>query len=90
MKIVKMSGRKLRNVSVISLRQATLDTILLLLTIMWGIADQENAEEILGEGSNAIVWPKGPSPDDEDLDEVERFANQRLMRLGTHLSSNIH
>ncbi|KAI0818545.1 nucleotide-diphospho-sugar transferase [Irpex lacteus] len=43
---------------------------------------QENVAEILGESSNAIVWPKGPSADDEDLDEVERFANQRLMRLG--------
>ncbi|KAI0341739.1 nucleotide-diphospho-sugar transferase [Trametopsis cervina] len=43
---------------------------------------QENAPAILGEGSNAIVWPKGPPADDEDADEVERFNNQRLMRLG--------
>lgn len=37
---------------------------------------------MLGEGSNGILWPKGPREDDEDLDEVERFTNQRLMRLG--------
>ncbi|KAI0693273.1 nucleotide-diphospho-sugar transferase [Cytidiella melzeri] len=43
---------------------------------------QENAPGILGEGSNAIVWPQGPSGDDEDADEVDRFDNQRLMRIG--------
>ncbi|KAI0082729.1 hypothetical protein K474DRAFT_1654876 [Panus rudis PR-1116 ss-1] len=37
---------------------------------------------IVGDGSNAVVWPKGPRPNDEELDEVERFNNQRLMRIG--------
>lgn len=39
---------------------------------------------ILGEGSNAVVWPNGPreDEDEEELDEVERFNNLRLMRIG--------
>lgn len=49
------------------------------------LADQDSTSAIIGEGSNAIVWPKGPREDDEELDEVERFDNQRLMRLGLFL-----
>ncbi|CAL1704887.1 unnamed protein product [Somion occarium] len=43
--------------------------------------DSESITAIIGEGSNAIVWPKGPRADEEDLDEVERYNNQRLMRI---------
>ncbi|KAI0797687.1 hypothetical protein C8Q75DRAFT_861962 [Abortiporus biennis] len=41
---------------------------------------------ILGEGSNAIVWPKGPRENDDEIDEVERYDNQRLMRIGDSAS----
>ena len=38
---------------------------------------------MLGEGSNAVVWPQSPSEDeDEEVDEVESYNNQRLMRIG--------
>lgn len=36
----------------------------------------------LGNDSNALVWPKGP-PDEEDLEDVENYNNQRFMRLGS-------
>lgn len=39
----------------------------------------------LGKDSNALVWPKGP-PDEEDLDDVENYNNQRFMRLGDDAS----
>ncbi|TCD64443.1 hypothetical protein EIP91_004088 [Steccherinum ochraceum] len=45
-------------------------------------AHQDGVSVIIGEGSNAVVWPQGPREDDEDIDEVERYSNQRLMRLG--------
>ncbi|KDQ60712.1 hypothetical protein JAAARDRAFT_190866 [Jaapia argillacea MUCL 33604] len=46
-------------------------------------ANQASVTAILGKDSNAIVWPKGsPEEDDEDVDEVETFNNQRLMRIG--------
>ncbi|CDO72848.1 hypothetical protein BN946_scf185002.g33 [Trametes cinnabarina] len=46
-------------------------------------AHQEGAEEILGEGSNALLWPQSAIDDEEEeLDERESFRNQRLMRLG--------
>lgn len=50
----------------------------------WAEVEQNQGDNsaILGKGSNAIVWPKGPSEDDDELDEVERFNNQRLMRIG--------
>ncbi|THG99211.1 hypothetical protein EW026_g3085 [Hermanssonia centrifuga] len=50
---------------------------------------QSKLPEILGEGSNALVWPQGPAEDDEDLDEVERYNNQRLMRIGD-TASDLH
>lgn len=50
--------------------------------------DQGDNTAILGQGSNAIVWPKGPSEDDDEMDEVERFNNQRLMRIGVPVSSS--
>ena len=38
---------------------------------------------MLGEGSNAVVWPQSPSEDEEEeADEVESYNNQRLMRIG--------
>lgn len=49
---------------------------------IFGGLDQDDHTAVLGEGSNAIVWPKGPSEDDEEMDEVERYDNQRLMRIG--------
>ena len=57
--------------------------ILLRLEFIVVIVDQGPITAILGEGSNAIVWPKGAREDEEDLDEVERFNNLRLMRIGT-------
>lgn len=48
------------------------------------MTDQEDVSVIIGEGSNAIVWPQGPHEDDEDVDEVEQHNNQRLMRLGMY------
>ncbi|KAH8106716.1 hypothetical protein BXZ70DRAFT_243863 [Cristinia sonorae] len=47
---------------------------------------QKDVSVMIGEGSNAIVWPQGPREDDEDFDEVERYNNQRLMRLGDNCS----
>ena len=78
-RIAKMNGRMPRNVSRISYfwQYAHWSSSYFL-----EIEDQENAPGILGEGSNAIVWPQGPPEDDEDADEVERFDNQRLMRIG--------
>lgn len=45
--------------------------------------DQEGISQILGAGSNALLWPPRSSKDDEELNEVEAFNNQRLMRIGT-------
>ncbi|KAF7793053.1 hypothetical protein EIP86_004158 [Pleurotus ostreatoroseus] len=56
------------------------------LTNLCYVADDGKSNSVLGEGSNAIVWPQGPWEDDEELDEVERFDNQRLMRLGDSAS----
>jgi hypothetical protein len=39
----------------------------------------------LGSDSNALVWPRGPSEEDEDLESVENFNNRRLMRIGPDL-----
>ena len=78
-RIVKMNGRMPRNVSRSHNSGSTLSGHP---HIFSEIEDQENAPGILGEGSNAIVWPQGPPEDDEDADEVERFDNQRLMRIG--------
>ncbi|EIN07464.1 nucleotide-diphospho-sugar transferase [Punctularia strigosozonata HHB-11173 SS5] len=45
-------------------------------------SDEDNTD-ILGADSNGIVWPRGPSTEeDEEIDEVENFTNQRLMRIG--------
>lgn len=45
--------------------------------------DQEGVEEIVGKGSNALVWPQGAPEEDETLDEREQYNNQRLMRMCT-------
>ena len=39
----------------------------------------------LGVNSNALLWPKGPPDEDEDLGDVENFRNQRFMRLGLYI-----
>lgn len=37
----------------------------------------------LGKDTNAIVWPRGPSADEDEDDEgPETFKNQKFMRLG--------
>jgi hypothetical protein len=36
----------------------------------------------LGEGSNAVVWPRITLVEDEDVDPTERPNNLRLMRIG--------
>ncbi|KZT68221.1 nucleotide-diphospho-sugar transferase [Daedalea quercina L-15889] len=46
-------------------------------------AHQDSVTSVLGEGSNAVVWPQSHSEDeDEEVDEVESYNNQRLMRIG--------
>ncbi|KAH9951874.1 nucleotide-diphospho-sugar transferase [Amylocystis lapponica] len=45
-------------------------------------ANQGGVTTIVGDGSNAIVWPRGSADEDEDEDGVESFNNQRLMRIG--------
>jgi hypothetical protein len=37
----------------------------------------------LGEGSNAIVWPRAALDEEEDVDVAEAPNNQRLMRIGS-------
>jgi translation initiation factor eIF-2B subunit epsilon len=41
----------------------------------------------LGEGSNAIVWPRATLEEDEDIDPAEAPDNQRLMRIGSNFFS---
>ncbi|OCH95024.1 nucleotide-diphospho-sugar transferase [Obba rivulosa] len=42
---------------------------------------------VIGEGSNAIVWPaRYPQDEDEEEDDVESYNNQRLMRIGDSAS----
>ena len=36
----------------------------------------------LGEGSNAVVWPRITLVEDEDVDPTEGPNNLRLMRIG--------
>ncbi|KAI0724098.1 nucleotide-diphospho-sugar transferase [Fomitopsis betulina] len=46
-------------------------------------AHQDSITSVLGEGSNAVVWPQSPSEDEGDEgDGVESYNNQRLMRIG--------
>ncbi|KAI0709378.1 nucleotide-diphospho-sugar transferase [Earliella scabrosa] len=45
-------------------------------------AHQEDAPQIVGKGSNALVWPRGSPDEEEELDERESYNNQRLMRIG--------
>ncbi|KAI0362257.1 nucleotide-diphospho-sugar transferase [Trametes cingulata] len=49
-------------------------------------AHQEGVEEIVGKGSNALVWPQGAGEDEEGIDERESYNNQRLMRMGDSAS----
>ncbi|KAF9453228.1 nucleotide-diphospho-sugar transferase [Macrolepiota fuliginosa MF-IS2] len=54
-------------------------------------AVEENQEQIrgnfnLGKDSNALVWPRGPPDEEEDIEDVENYNNQRFMRLGDDAS----
>ncbi|KAI0665130.1 nucleotide-diphospho-sugar transferase [Cubamyces menziesii] len=49
-------------------------------------ANQDEAKDILGEGSNALLWPQGSPDEEEELDDRESYNNQRLMRLGDSAS----
>lgn len=57
---------------------------LVVLTVPRTQTDQESLPKsvVLGEESIAVVWPDRAWDDDEDVDEVDRFDNQRLMRIG--------
>lgn len=43
----------------------------------------------LGEGSNAIVWPRTTVDEDEEVDAAEAPDNQRLMRIGSMPCKNV-
>jgi translation initiation factor eIF-2B subunit epsilon len=50
------------------------------------VADLDNLAVGLGAQTNAFVWPRRVSdPEDTEVDELEGFNNQRLMRLGKRL-----
>ncbi|KAJ7452519.1 nucleotide-diphospho-sugar transferase [Mycena galericulata] len=44
-------------------------------------ANQDGASSILGKDSNAVVWPQGPSEEDDE-DGIINYKNQRVRRLG--------
>ncbi|KAJ7172576.1 nucleotide-diphospho-sugar transferase [Mycena filopes] len=44
-------------------------------------ANQDATSSILGKDSNAVVWPQGPSEDDDE-DGIAAYKNQRIRRLG--------
>ncbi|KAJ6547467.1 translation initiation factor eif-2b [Mycena capillaripes] len=44
-------------------------------------ANQERASSILGKDTNALVWPRGPSEEDDE-DGIADYKNQRVRRLG--------
>ena len=49
--------------------------------------DQELMDKTgLGKDSNAIVWPRGPSDEEDDEEGPENFENQRYMRIGMFYS----
>lgn len=43
--------------------------------------DQDSVSNTLGNDSNALVWPKGPS-DDAEEDELDNHKTERYLRLG--------
>ncbi|KAJ7156068.1 nucleotide-diphospho-sugar transferase [Mycena crocata] len=47
-------------------------------------ANQDRSSSILGKDSNAIVWPQGPSNDEDEDDEdgIMEYRNDRVRRLG--------
>ncbi|TDL27353.1 nucleotide-diphospho-sugar transferase [Rickenella mellea] len=49
-------------------------------------AQTDELRASLGKASNGVIWPYGPAEDDEDMDELENFSNQRLLRLGDNAS----
>ncbi|KAJ6596797.1 nucleotide-diphospho-sugar transferase [Mycena vulgaris] len=44
-------------------------------------ANQDGASSILGKDSNAIVWPRGPSEEDDE-DGIASYKNQRFRQIG--------
>lgn len=47
------------------------------------LIDQDSIDKTnLGKDSNAIVWPRGPSDEEDDEEGPENFNNQRYMRIG--------
>ncbi|KAL6305413.1 nucleotide-diphospho-sugar transferase [Sparassis latifolia] len=46
----------------------------------------EDVISIISEGSNAVVWPRGPPSEEDEEDGVESYDNQRLMRIGDNAS----
>ncbi|KAJ7740705.1 nucleotide-diphospho-sugar transferase [Mycena maculata] len=44
-------------------------------------ANQDTGSSMLGKDSNAIVWPRGPSEED-DGDSIDNYKNQCVRRLG--------
>ncbi|KAH9946000.1 nucleotide-diphospho-sugar transferase [Epithele typhae] len=49
-------------------------------------AQQKDVAEIVGQDSNALVWPRGSPEEEDELDERESYNNQRLMRMGDDAS----
>ncbi|KAI8998514.1 nucleotide-diphospho-sugar transferase [Trametes punicea] len=49
-------------------------------------AHQDGADEVLGKGSNGLVWPQATPEEEEDVDVRESYNNQRLMRIGDSAS----
>ncbi|KAJ7285945.1 nucleotide-diphospho-sugar transferase [Mycena rebaudengoi] len=44
-------------------------------------ANQEASSSMLGKDSNAVVWPQGPSEEDDDEDGIANYKNYRVRRL---------
>lgn len=51
------------------------------------LSEQEEAPRILGNDTNALVWPHGSPEEEEEVDERESYNNQRLMRIGMPLQA---
>ncbi|KAF9456787.1 nucleotide-diphospho-sugar transferase [Collybia nuda] len=49
-------------------------------------ANQDSYPNVLGEQSNALVWPKGPPVDNDEEDELANYNNERFMRIGDDAS----
>jgi translation initiation factor eIF-2B subunit epsilon len=47
------------------------------------VVDQDAFASSLGKDSNALIWRKGPSEDDEDEDGPDNYSNLKYLRIGT-------